>query len=79
MKSIFKRFCYLFLIYSVFLCCYIAVQEFYVENCTIRGGIMNLFVSMPMCVYANKVLDMIGSQFISLFVGLTGVVLAIKI
>lgn len=78
-KSAVKRFLYLFSIYSFLLLCYILLQEFYVENCTIRGGIMNLFVSMPMCSYANKILEMLSQQFISLFLALMGVVLAIKI
>lgn len=78
-KKLFKRVVYLTLIYALMLCCYIAVQEFYIEQCTIRGGIMNLFVSMPMCTYANRILDMIGSQFITLFVSMVGLALAITI
>ena len=74
-----KRFAYLAVIYMIMLCCYIAIQEFYIEHCTIRGGIMNLFVSMPMCTYANKILDIIGSQFITLIISLVGIVLSITL
>lgn len=79
LKTLLKRLAYLTVIYILMLGCYIAVQEFYIEHCTIRGGIMNLFVSMPMCTYANKILDMIGTQFIALFISLVGIVLAITI
>lgn len=78
-KTTIKRFLYLVAIYSSLLGCYVAVQEFYIEHCTMRGGIMNLFVSMPMCSYANKILEMLSQQFISLFVAIMGIILAIKI
>lgn len=79
LKKLVKRIVYLTLIYALMLCCYVAIQEFYIEHCTIRGGIMNLFVSMPMCTYANRILDMIGSQFMTLFVSMVSLVLAITI
>ena len=78
-NKLFKRIVYLTLIYTIMLASYIAIQEFYIEHCTIRGGIMNLFVSMPMCTYANRILEMIGSQFITLFVSIVGLVLAITV
>lgn len=79
LNKLFKRIVYLTLIYTIMLASYIVIQEFYIEHCTIRGGIMNLFVSMPMCTYANRILEMIGSQFITLFVSIVGLVLAITV
>jgi hypothetical protein len=52
-------------IYLMFIAIYIGLQEFYISNCTYRGGFINLFVSMPVCVYANRALEVIGNQFIS--------------
>lgn len=78
-KNAIKRFLYLVFIYACALGAYITVQEFYVENCTLRGGFMNLFVSMPMCSYANKIMEMLSQQFISMFLALMGVILAYKI
>ena len=69
---------YLILVYITLLCCYIGAQEFYVENCTLRGGLANLFISMPVCTYTNKFLEMIGNQFIGLFVALSGVIMAMS-
>lgn len=79
LKKIFKRASYLTIVYALMFISYVAIQEFYVENCTIRGGIMNLFVSMPMCTYANRLLDMIGSQFTTLFVSVVGFMLAFSL
>jgi len=69
---------YLILVYITLLCCYIGAQEFYVENCTLRGGLTNLFISMPACTHINKFLEMIGNQFIGLFVALSGVIMAMS-
>lgn len=52
-------------IYVLFLGIYILLQEFYVANCTYRAGLINLFVSMPVCTHTNKALEIIGNQFIS--------------
>jgi len=79
MNKFFKRVVYLTFIYALMLVSYITIQEFYINQCTMRGGIMNLFVSMPMCTYANRILEMIGSQFITLFVSIAGLALAITI
>jgi hypothetical protein len=76
--GVFKRTLYLIVLYLGLLCCYIGAQEFYVENCTLRGGLANLFISMPVCTYTNKFLEMIGNQFIGLFVALSGVIMAMS-
>lgn len=64
-------------IYFVFLVIYIILQEFYVANCTYRGGIINLFMSMPVCTHTNKALEIIGNQFISGVVMFSGIVMAL--
>jgi len=51
--------------YFLLLVVYIMLQEFYIMNCTYRGGLMNLFVSMPMCVYTNKAMEFLGNQFMT--------------
>jgi hypothetical protein len=78
-KNTAKRFLYLSSFYSCLLVCYILLQEFYFENCTIQRGFTNLFMSMPICSYANKILEMLTQQFISLFITIMGIILAIKI
>lgn len=77
--GIIRKFLYFVLAYGALLVCYIMIQELYIEQCTIRGGIMNIFISMPMCIYANRFLEMIGTQFTTMFVSIGGIILAITI
>jgi hypothetical protein len=77
MKTIIKKVLYLSMVYFFLLCCYVVTQEMYVEQCTVRGGLFNLFVSMPVCVYMNRFLEMLSNQFISMFITFAGVILAL--
>lgn len=50
---------------------YIALQEFYVENCTSRAGIIQMVLGLPACNHVLKILQFVGEYFITIVLGLT--------
>lgn len=67
MNRLIKLF-YALVIYSLGVLCYIGLQEFYVDNCTLRAGILNMVFNMPTCSWISSGLRFISQHFISLVI-----------
>lgn len=64
-------------VYTVMMALYMILQEVYVRQCTINGGLVNMLMNIPTCTKISNILQTIGDQFISLFISLVGLLLAI--
>jgi len=66
LKIIYMTSLYLGLCVSYFL-----LQEFYVENCTARAGLIQMMLGLPACNHVLRILQFVGDYFIAIVVGLT--------
>lgn len=75
MKSTFKVL-YFISLYSILFLGYVFLQEIYVESCTHRAGLINMFASLPVCNHLLFILKFVGDHFLSLAIGFTTFTLA---
>lgn len=54
--------------------CYVGLQEFYVENCTWRVGLISMFTNMPTCNWVLSGLEFIGKHYVSLIITSVGLI-----
>jgi hypothetical protein len=66
-----RKILYATLIYSSLIVSYFFLQEFYVENCTFRAGIIQMIFGLPTCNHILKILQIVGEYSIAIFIGLT--------
>lgn len=78
MNLILKSIIYPVVVYSAMMVVYITLQDIYVSQCTIQNGFIQMFMNIPTCTRINNILQTIGDQFISLFLSLIGILLAMS-
>lgn len=57
--------------YSALVIAYFFLQEFYVENCTYRAGIIQMMLGLPACNHVLRILQYVGDYFIAIVLGLS--------
>jgi hypothetical protein len=62
---------YLSTMYLAIYIAYMSLQEFYVENCTMRAGIIQMILGLPACNQVLKILQFVGEYFVTILLGLT--------
>lgn len=78
MNMFLKTILYPIVVYAAMMGLYVALQDVYVRQCTIRNGFIHMFMNIPTCTKINNILQTIGDQFISLFLSLVGILLAMS-
>lgn len=78
MKLFLKTLLYPVVVYAAMMGLYIILQDVYVSQCTVRNGFIHLFMNIPTCTKINNILQIIGDQFISLFLSLVGLLMAVN-
>lgn len=62
---------YLTSMYLAIYIVYLSLQEFYVENCTMRAGVIQMILGLPACNQVLKILQFVGEYFVTILLGLT--------
>lgn len=57
--------------YTALVLAYVFLQEFYVENCTYRAGIIQMMLGLPACNHVLKILQYVGDYFVAIVLGLS--------